>query len=78
MGNEEKLLNICADVMDLDVNTLTLETTRDELDEFDSLSIIQIIAEMEETFQCSIDESYLENVIIENIGDFLRLLQKEN
>lgn len=50
MNREERLLDICADVMNVDRSTITLETTRKELEEFDSLSIVQILAELEEAF----------------------------
>ena len=74
MTNEEKLIEICADVMSVDVAKLSLETNRDELGEFDSLAIIQIIAEMEDKFGVSISEEVLETAKIEKISDFLKLI----
>lgn len=75
MTREEQLLDICADVMNVDRSAITCETTRGELGEFDSLSIIQILAEMEELFQQSIKEETLREAKIEKIGDFLNLLE---
>ncbi len=74
MNREEKLLDICADVMNVDRGSITLKTSRNELGEFDSLSIIQILTEMEDLFQQSIKEETLQEVKIEKIGDFLHLL----
>ena len=74
MNREEKLLDICADVMNVDRGSITLKTSRNELGEFDSLSIIQILTEMEDLFQHSIKEETLQEVKIEKIGDFLHLL----
>lgn len=75
MNREEQLLDICADVMDVDRSTITLETTRGELGEFDSLSVIQILAEIEEVFQQPVKEETLRETKIEKIGDFLNLLE---
>ncbi len=75
MNREEQLLDICADVMDVDRSTITLETTRGELGEFDSLSVIQILAEIEELFQQPVKEETLRETKIEKIGDFLNLLE---
>ena len=75
MNREEQLLDICADVMDVDRSTITLETTRGELGEFDSLSVIQILAEIEELFQQPVKEEILRETKIEKIGDFLNLLE---
>ncbi len=75
MNNETKLLEICAEIMGIDVGTLSLETSRDDLGEFDSLSVIQIIAEMEEQFDCTISEETIENVAINKIADFMQLIK---
>lgn len=75
MNNEQKIIKLCAEIMGVEENELSLETSRDELDEFDSLSIVQIIGEMEEVFQKHISEEALDHVKIEKIGDFLKLLE---
>ena len=75
MTNEEKICHICADVMGLEKASVTLTTSRNELSEFDSLSIIQVIAEMEDKFSCSISEECLNTVKIEKVEDFLKLLK---
>ena len=74
MENNQKLLQICSEVMDVALDSITLDTTRDELDEFDSLAIVQILAEMEDSFGIRIAEGILDEVKIVCIGDFLKLL----
>lgn len=75
MTKEEILIQICADVMDIDISTISLESTRDEIGEFDSLSIIQVIDEMEDRFGTPITKDVLDSVKIEKISDFLSLIE---
>ena len=74
MENQKKLLEICAEVMDVELDSITLDTTREELDEFDSLAIVQVLAEMEDAFDIRIAEGILDEIKISSIGDFLKLL----
>ncbi|NMA49421.1 MAG: acyl carrier protein [Tissierellia bacterium] len=49
MTNKEKL-NILEEIMELDEGTLTPETNLSDLDEWDSVTAISLIAYMEETY----------------------------
>ena len=73
MKNEEKLLDICAEVLFVDRDTLVIDEERDDLD---SLAILQIAAEMENVFDCVISEDKLKGFKIRKIADFLKLLDK--
>lgn len=75
MTKEEILLQICADVMDIDISSISLDSTRDDIGEFDSLSIIQVIDEMEDRFGTPITKDVLDSVKIEKISDFLSLIE---
>lgn len=74
MNRRNQLLDACADVMDVD--TITLGITREELGEFDSLPIIQILVEMKGLFQQLIEEGLLQEVKIKKIRDFSSLLER--
>lgn len=74
MNREEKLLAIAADILDMDQSELTLESSRNDIEDFDSLSVIQIIAEMCDAFGVVISDEKVNDIQIEKIGDFLKLL----
>ena len=73
MANEEKLLDICADVLCVDRDSITMDEEREDLD---SLAILQIASEMENVFDCVISEDALAGTKIKKIADFLKLLNK--
>ncbi|MBR0514245.1 MAG: acyl carrier protein [Clostridia bacterium] len=74
MNREEKLLEIAADILDVEKDELTLDSKREDIETFDSLSIVQIIAEMSDAFDVVIPDEKINEVKIEKIGDFLQLL----
>ena len=74
MTNEDRLIKICADVLNVDPSEVSLETECGEGGDFDSLTIVMIIAEMQDTFGCTINEDTLKKIKIEKVSDFLKLI----
>ena len=63
----EKLQQIIAGVLNVDVNEITMETTFKEDLGADSLDVFQIIMEIEDTFGVSIDNEVAEQIV--TVGD---------
>ena len=63
----EKLREIIAGVLNVDVNEITAETTFKEDLGADSLDIYQIIMELEDTFGISIENEEAEKIV--TVGD---------
>lgn len=63
----EKLREIIAGVLNVDVNEITAETTFKEDLGADSLDIFQIIMELEDTFGISIENEEAEKIV--TVGD---------
>jgi len=74
--NKNELLNqltlIFQDVFDNDDIALSTNTTADNIEEWDSLGHIRLIAAIEIEFNVSFDLSDIEET--ENVGDFLDIL----
>ena len=77
MGNDDKLvelIEVLADVLEIESGTLTKETSRENLEEWDSLVHLQMIAEVEEHFNIKIP---FEDIInIHKIADFLKYIER--
>ena len=63
----EKLKEIIANVLNVDVNEITPETTFKEDLGADSLDVFQIIMELEDTFGISIENEAAEQIV--TVGD---------
>lgn len=70
---ENKLIDIICDVLDIDNNKISLETKIKDIDEWDSLSHVRIIARVEDELNMKIpfDKIYS----IEFVKDFLNYVQ---
>jgi len=76
---KEKTFNIVQDIFrdifednDLVINS---ETTADDIDEWDSLNHINIVASIEKKFSVSFALGELED--LKNVGEFIKLLEKK-
>lgn len=70
----DKLLQVFADVLDIEINENHLQLTKNEIEEWDSLAQIQIVAEIEEEFGVTIPFEDIET--INKLGDFLKYIKK--
>ena len=70
----EKLKEMIADLLGVDVSTITEESSfKDDLGA-DSLDLMELIMNLEEEFKTSIPTEDLENII--TVGDALKYIQK--
>ena len=69
---EERLLEIFAEILDVDVEELSIDSTRDEIEEWDSLAMVELVGEIEHEFDCRIPFEEIEKC--EAIKDFLKYL----
>ncbi len=71
---EEKIIEIAASIFEMDPRKLTIENSRDEIEKWDSLAHVMLIAEIEEQFGVSIP--FEETGDIHQLKDFLRYVVK--
>ena len=71
---EEKIIEIAASIFEMDPRKLTIENSRDEIEKWDSLAHVMLIAEIEEQFGVSIP--FEETGNIHQLKDFLRYVVK--
>ena len=71
----KRVEEIFREELELDDLVLTDETTADDVEEWDSLSHIQLVAAMEETF--GIEFKSREILSWENIGDLIDSIEKK-
>ncbi|MBR2696593.1 MAG: acyl carrier protein [Parasporobacterium sp.] len=70
----EKIQNIIADVLNVDPETITMETTFIQDLGADSLDLFQIVMQIEEEFHITIDDSAAEK--ISTVGDAVEEIKK--
>ena len=75
MNVKEKLEEIFRDVFDDEDIILTDEMTAEDIDDWDSLTHIQLIVEIEETF--GVKFSTQEITSLKNVGSFIELLKSK-
>lgn len=71
---EEKVIALIASVLEISVEEVTLDTEIGELDEWDSLHNMEIIAELEKTFNVKITSEML--VDLEDVSDIVSLIEE--
>lgn len=71
---EEKLIGICAQVLNMDAQDLTMDSTYDAVDEWDSLAMVQMVSEIEGQFDCVIPFDDIEQ--IKKISDFAKYINE--
>ncbi|PKP20995.1 MAG: acyl carrier protein [Bacteroidetes bacterium HGW-Bacteroidetes-21] len=72
----QQLNEIFKDILDLDTLVLTPETTARDVEEWDSLSHIQIIVAAEKHFKIRLTAQEIQ--ALENVGDMCKLVQKKS
>jgi acyl carrier protein len=73
---EDKILEIASKVLGLNKNSLTLESNRDDIYEWDSLAHLNLIAEIEEELNIIVPFEEIENIYY--LKDFLKYLDGKN
>lgn len=70
---QDKLTDIFKDVFDDDNISISDDTTADDIDDWDSLSQIRIIATIEKEF--SIKFAFEEVASLNNVGDMIKIIE---
>ena len=70
---EKRILNIIANVLDVDINEIELDTAIGDLPEWDSIHHLQIIAELEKEFGIKYPPEELAE--LEDISDLISLTE---
>lgn len=73
MTEKEKLVML-EDILELDEGTLTSDTVLEDLDEWDSIAILSIIAMMDEEFSKSVKGTDIK--ACEKVSDLLSIMEK--
>lgn len=70
---EDKIIELIARVLNVPVGDVTLETEIGELDEWDSLRNVQIIAQLEKEFEVKITSDMIMD--LEDVSDIISLIK---
>lgn len=70
---ENKIIELIARVLNVPVGEVTLETEIGELDEWDSLRNVQIIAQLEKEFEVKITPDMIMD--LEDVSDIISLIK---
>ena len=71
--NQNDALIWIADIFQEPAENITPDTPRDNIPGWDSLGVLSLMAEMDETFDILLEEDDLEN--LKSVGDLLMLLK---
>ena len=69
---EQKLLALFAEILDLEEESLLLDSSPDTIEEWDSLSTVQIVAEISQRFGCEIPFDKISE--LHCIADYLKYI----
>lgn len=71
---EDKLIQVAANVLGIKKENISLNSSREDIDEWDSLAHLNLIAEIEEQFGVQIP--FEETHEIRKLSDFLKYISK--
>ena len=72
---QQKIIEIIARVLEVDLDEVTLDTEIGELPEWDSMHHIHIISELENEFGCKLPEEELMD--LEDVSDIVSLIKEK-
>lgn len=75
MNTKERLQNVFRDVFDDDEIVITDETTADDIEEWDSLTHIQLVVAIEKEFGFKF--TIIETIKLKNVGEFIALIDSK-
>ncbi len=73
--SDERKLKLIAEVLDVEVETLTPETELGSMDEWDSIALISFIAMMDDEFHKEIKGGILKEQ--KTVADLMKLMEKD-
>lgn len=71
---EDKLIQIAANVLGMKKENISLNSSREDIDEWDSLAHLNLIAEIEEQFGVKIPFEEIDKIF--KLSDFLKYINK--
>ncbi len=74
MSIEDKIKQIVADQLEVDIGKLKKETTFEDIDA-DSLDIVELVMALEEEFNMEISDQEIEN--IKTVGDVVKYIESK-
>ena len=75
MSTIEKLQDIFRDVFDDETLVITNDTSANDIDEWDSLTHMELIAEVEKTFDIKLTTAQIKDA--QNVGDLVTAIDKQ-
>ncbi|SFK73451.1 acyl carrier protein [Lachnospiraceae bacterium KH1T2] len=75
MDTKARLNEVFRDVFDDDTIEITDEMTADDIDDWDSLTHVQLVVAVEEAFKCKF--STVEVMKLKNVGEFIKLIDRK-
>ena len=72
MNIQDKVKSIVAEQLEIDIDSLTMETTFEEIDAA-SLDIVELVMALEEEFELEISDQEIEN--IKTVGDIVKYIE---
>ena len=75
MDTKSKLEEVFREVFDDEEIVITPEMTADDIDDWDSLTHVQLIVAVEEAFGCKF--STVEVMKLKNVGEFISLIDRK-
>lgn len=71
--NENQALEWIANLFEVPPSSISLETPRDDIDAWDSLGVLNLIASLDEDFEITIEDSDLEEM--KHVKDIVNILK---
>lgn len=71
----EKVRKICAEVFDCDESIIAQDSTEDDIEEWDSLTYITLIGELEEAFKIKFSMEEVMNA--KSIGELIHIMERK-
>lgn len=73
---EERLLEIVAEILQMDRNDVSMDLERENEEKWDSLAHVQLVTEIETEFDCEIGFDEVDEV--KSVKDFIKFINGEN
>jgi acyl carrier protein len=75
MDNQQKLFQVLADILNVDIASLNEESSPDTIRNWDSLAVVNLVSELEQTFKVEFD--ILEIADFRNVGIIKSILAEK-
>lgn len=73
---EERLIEIVADILQMDKQNVSMDMEREKEEKWDSLAHVQLVTEIENEFNCEIGFDEVDD--IKRVKDFIKYINGDN